>query len=77
MSTSAKVALSVCQSRFPATNSLPELLACLFDVLRARDELELLEGAITAELDRRAASEGGGEESNLSPACSHSSKSSS
>ncbi len=68
MSTSAVVTLSVPESLILATNSLPELLACLFDVKRVRADLDLLDEAITDELAERVASEGGSDASSEHPA---------
>ncbi len=50
------VTLSVPESKVLANNSLPELLAYLFELHRARAVLELLEEAITEELAKRVAS---------------------
>jgi hypothetical protein len=76
MSASAVVTLSVPESLILATNSLPELLACLFDVKRARTELDLLDAAITDELTERVSSEGGSDASSEYPASGRGQKSS-
>ncbi len=52
------VTLSVPESLLRATNSLPELLSCLFDLHRARAELDLLDKAITEELAAHVTSDG-------------------
>lgn len=50
------VTLSVPERNVLAANSLPELLAYLFELHRARAVLDLLEEAITEELAKRVAS---------------------
>jgi hypothetical protein len=51
------VTLSVPESNVLADNSLPELLAYLFEVQRARAELDLLDEAIAQQLAECVASE--------------------
>jgi len=72
------VTLSVPESLLRATNSLPELLSCLFDLHRARAELDLLDKAITEELAAHVTSDGDGDGGATSkrPACGLGQKSS-